>query len=402
MPPLFYLGLCAIAKDENPFVREWVGYHHYIGFERVYIYDNDSALPVRDIVGDFYEQGICDTYTLPGSAIQLTAYNHCLKNHGHEFEWLAFFDLDEFLCLKEDADARVLLRNFEAYSGLALNWDIFGSSGHLGRPAGLVTENFRQSLGYSVNAKCIVRPAKVHMPFTSHHFLFHEGISVNTNLDPAVGAYAPLAVDQACLNHYYYRSQQDFEAKTRKTDATYGDHNPRSMNAFYDQARRQGEEHAAILPLAGEAARMLDSGCIRLRQNVLYAETVKLTLPETLALLRKFMRAGQLDMAETLFALCYAGFSREVEFLRLGAAICRLHGKKRRALHLAKECLTLVPEEASYLDVLTCLVDDGQIQEAVRLADYLTSLGKITKDATLNRRVQEERNRIGASQNERA
>jgi hypothetical protein len=34
MPPLYYLGLCAIAKDETPFLKEWVGYHQYIGFEK--------------------------------------------------------------------------------------------------------------------------------------------------------------------------------------------------------------------------------------------------------------------------------------------------------------------------------------------------------------------------------
>jgi hypothetical protein len=89
--PQYYLGLCAIAKDETPFLREWVAYHHYVGFEKIYIYDNESRIPVRDSIADFYDRQICDSYTIPGRAMQLVAYNHCLKNHGHEFEWLAFF-----------------------------------------------------------------------------------------------------------------------------------------------------------------------------------------------------------------------------------------------------------------------------------------------------------------------
>ena len=95
--PRYYLGLCAIAKDETPFIREWIAYHHYIGFEKIYIYDNDSSQPIRDIVSDFYDQGIVDTYRLSGYGMQNTAYDLCLRDHGEEFFWLAFFDLDEFL-----------------------------------------------------------------------------------------------------------------------------------------------------------------------------------------------------------------------------------------------------------------------------------------------------------------
>lgn len=97
MPPAHYLGLCAIAKDETPFLREWVGYHQYIGFEKIYIYDNESAVPVHESLADFYDAGVFDSYSLQGKGMQHTAYNHCLKHHGHEFVWLAFFDLDEFL-----------------------------------------------------------------------------------------------------------------------------------------------------------------------------------------------------------------------------------------------------------------------------------------------------------------
>jgi len=248
--PQYYLGLCAIAKDETPFLREWVAYHHFIGFEKIYIYDNDSHPPVRDSIADFYDRHICDSYTIPGKAMQLVAYNHCLKNHGDEFEWLAFFDLDEFLCLVQDKDARTLLRDYEQFSALSINWSVFSSSGKLSSPTGFVTENYTQHIKYSVNSKCIVRPATVKMPFTSHHFLYHHGLAVNAMNHPSLGAYTPLAIDKVRLNHYQYKSQQDYEERLRRGDATYKDFNPRELAHFYSQARTAFSGERSILPMA--------------------------------------------------------------------------------------------------------------------------------------------------------
>ena len=43
-----YLALCCIVKDENMFLKEWLAYHALLGVEHFYIYDNMSAVPVRE------------------------------------------------------------------------------------------------------------------------------------------------------------------------------------------------------------------------------------------------------------------------------------------------------------------------------------------------------------------
>ena len=385
--PHFYLGLCAIAKDETPFLREWVAYHYHIGFEKIYIYDNESQIPVRDSLADFYDMGVFDSYTLQGKAMQLIAYNHCLKNHGDEFEWLAFFDLDEFLCLRQDTDARVLMRDYEAFSALSLNWDAFGSSGHLSRPQGLVTKNYRQSLGYTSIAKCIVRPAQVNMGFTSHHFLYKEGGAVNADGMPAFGGFAPIAVDKVCLNHYSFRSQQDYEEKLNKSDATYGEYNPRSLDSFYHQARQPTEERTAILPAASDVQRMLEHGPLHMRHAITLAETAALSLPTTLSGMAKYIRTQHTGLAETLFALCYARFRHETEFLRMGIALCRQCGRHERALALAQEALAQTPDDISYIDMYECLTDCGRHDDAVRIGEFLREVAGMTEDSTCKQRI---------------
>ena len=383
--PRHYLGLCAIARNETPFLREWVAYHYRIGFEKIYIYDNESIAPVRDSVAEFYDLGVCDTYTIQGDGMQNIAYNLCLRDHGHEFEWLAFFDLDEFLCLKYDTDARVLLRDYEAYSGLILHWDIFSSSGHLSRPEGMVTLNYTQSLGYYPISKCIVRPAKVAMTVTSHHFIFTEGFAVNTDNEPALSGYAPIAVDKACLNHYQYRSQQDFAEKLDRADATFGASNPRRWNDFYVQAQKPVQERADIIPLALETRSM--NGQFKQKYEISLDAVQALGLPQTLALMGKLMRLGQKGLAEVLFALCHKRFADNVEFIRFGIALCLKVKKTKRALELAETLLSFAPNPNAYLSYLECLLARNEKKEAERISAYLLKVAELTQDETLKNGV---------------
>ncbi len=386
--PRYYLGLCAIARNETPFLREWVAYHYRIGFEKIYIYDNESIAPVRDSVAEFYDLGVCDTYTLQGEGMQNIAYNLCLRDHGHEFEWLAFFDLDEFLCLKCDTDARILLRDYENYSGLILHWDIFSSSGHLARPEGMVTLNYTQSLGYSLISKCIVRPAKVAMTVTSHHFAFHEGVAVNTNKEPDLSGYTPIAVDKACLNHYQYRSQQDFAEKLDKADATFGASNPRRWGDFYSQALKPTCKRADIIPLALETRSMLENGNPSQKHEIYLQDVQGLELPQAMVLMGKLLRLKQDGMAEVFFALCHKRFAANAEFIRFGIALCLKLKKAERAIELARNWLASTPDQNAYLALLECLVAQGHTEESDRIAGYLLGVAELTRDSALKKNVE--------------
>lgn len=48
-----YLALCCIAKDEDPFLKEWIAYHSLLGVEHFFIYDNESRRPIREVLDGF-------------------------------------------------------------------------------------------------------------------------------------------------------------------------------------------------------------------------------------------------------------------------------------------------------------------------------------------------------------
>lgn len=62
--------------------------------------------------------------------------------YGHS--WMALIDADEFLILTDPGATTMpaLLREYEAYGGLGVNWRVFGSSGHIDKPEGGTLANF--------------------------------------------------------------------------------------------------------------------------------------------------------------------------------------------------------------------------------------------------------------------
>ena len=216
--PRHYLTLCCIVKDEDPFLKEWLAYHALLGVEHFYIYDNMSKRPVRDALEGFADPARVTVRRVHGAAMQVPAYNDCLQSFGASCRWMGFIDLDEFLLPMKENDLRVVLSEFEQYGGLGATWHLFNSSGHLKRPAGPViknyTEAFAEQTSYAI--KCLVQPGKTVEARSPHHFSFHKGqycVNEDHYPIPPVSHFTFTGGRLLRVNHYFVRSQQDFEQK---------------------------------------------------------------------------------------------------------------------------------------------------------------------------------------------
>jgi hypothetical protein len=84
-------------------VRRW------IGVDKVFLTDNapKSALNVSLLgspaLGKFTENGFLQLDTESKPHAQLAVYQKCILNHARKYNWMAFFDLDEFLVVRECA-----------------------------------------------------------------------------------------------------------------------------------------------------------------------------------------------------------------------------------------------------------------------------------------------------------
>ena len=134
--------LCAIGRMENDYIREFVEYYKILGVDNICLFDNnyDGEEDFRDVIDDYIKSGFVilkDYRNL--KKCQLDAYNECYQTYGKEYDWIMFFDVDEFMFLMKDKNIKeYLARNeFSDYEMIHINWLCYGDGDMLrsdGRP----------------------------------------------------------------------------------------------------------------------------------------------------------------------------------------------------------------------------------------------------------------------------
>ena len=92
--------LCVIAKRENRYAKEFVEHYKKIGYNKIFIYDNNEINDekLEDVIQDEIDKGFVSIINYRGlKARQGHSYKDCYKNNNKNYDWLSFFDFDEFL-----------------------------------------------------------------------------------------------------------------------------------------------------------------------------------------------------------------------------------------------------------------------------------------------------------------
>ena len=91
--------ICAIAKNENSYINDWVNYHLALGFDKIYLFDNNNS--ETPYVGDFIDQKdkveVINVRDKHEKDFQNKCYNDFYTSHS--FDWCAFIDIDEYIVL---------------------------------------------------------------------------------------------------------------------------------------------------------------------------------------------------------------------------------------------------------------------------------------------------------------
>jgi hypothetical protein len=218
-PPDAYLAICAVYKDEAPYLAEWIEFHRVVGVERFFLYDNASSDDHREVLHRHIQDGIVVLHDWPGPPLQRELFDHCLGTHGHEARWIAFIDVDEFLFSPTLRPLPEVLREYEQYPAVGVNWAAFGTSGHRTRPAGLVIENYLRrgprSRGFTGRSiKNVVQPRSTVRCVNAHRFEYRHGLAVDENGYPIHGgATKSVSFERLRLNHYYTKSEAELRRK---------------------------------------------------------------------------------------------------------------------------------------------------------------------------------------------
>ena len=129
------LGICTIQRDRGRWLKEWVAFHHAVGFSKFYIFlhrcQDDSEEVVRQLQRDFDIR--CFVLSADVPRPQLAAYQHAYQTYEHEIDWMAFIDGDEFIFPTQNQSIQEVMERYqyEKVSALGVWWACYGSNNHL-------------------------------------------------------------------------------------------------------------------------------------------------------------------------------------------------------------------------------------------------------------------------------
>ena len=227
-----FLAIVCIAKNEAPYLKEWIEYHKIVGVERFYFYDNESDDNTKEILEPYIKDGTVVYHLLPNHPItgqrqQIEAYNDAIYKYRDRTRWLAIIDADEFIVPVEKDSIPEFLEDYDQYPGVVANWICFDSNGHDRRPAahgGLLTANYTRARKDN-NAtwrerlvKSIVNPKQIVNFISEHEGLYYHNIeAVTENFEKTRGDSTKYnSTSKIRINHYYTKSREEYLSKVTR------------------------------------------------------------------------------------------------------------------------------------------------------------------------------------------
>ena len=226
-----YLAACSIYLNEAPNLLEWLEFHRLVGVERFFLYDNGSTDEHLELLAPYIENEIVTLHEWqPSPPRQREVYDDCLRRHRDDARWIAFLDIDEFLFSPAGTNVAELLREYERWPGVGVNWAMFSHSGYRTRPEGLVIDRYRlRDTADTGLIKSIVDPARTVHCDSAHWFTYDFGLPVDENHWPITEPQTKsTSFDLLRINHYASRSEEELQEKVGRgsgleTPATLAD-----------------------------------------------------------------------------------------------------------------------------------------------------------------------------------
>ena len=158
---------------------------------------------------------------------QLPAYKDCFQKAKDETRWIAYIDLDEFICLRREQNIRNWIQKYDKYPTVYVNWKQFGTSGRLQHDdSQLVIEQYTACWPHPVNSG----KSFVNTSYTFHRFECHmfypdvRFLGIKTTILPVnefkkfihywIMRSPRKGESEIQINHYYNRSYAQYLYKT--------------------------------------------------------------------------------------------------------------------------------------------------------------------------------------------
>ena len=219
-----YLTIGTLWKDEHDVCEEFIDYHLNAidGVDKIIIFDREYH-QIKKMIGDNPK---VEVHHYPESPVNLhhQAWVDIAKLVNGKTRWLSCIDADQCLIPVQTKDMQSILKNYEDYAALQINWSTFTSNKQIDKLPGSLYERFTESAlttePVNKHTQFIIDPSKASStkgsdPHTPS--LLPGNISVNTNKQIVHGPFSE-PIDHSILYcaHYINKSQEEYAKKQKK------------------------------------------------------------------------------------------------------------------------------------------------------------------------------------------
>lgn len=225
--------LCTIGKRENLYAKEYVEHYKRYKVDKIFLYDNNdlNGETFYDVLKEDIRRKYVEIINYRGiNKAQLLAMNDCYKNNNKSYDWLIFYDMDEFIFLKNYKSIRKFLKEkkFDNCDIVQLHWVQHTDNNKLFIEEGSLAKRFSErgkKIEGLIDIKSIIR-GEILTNITSAHFLNPElkccnGFGQKKDLLVTIDEKNP-DYDYYYIDHYFSKSTEEFIYKIKRGSVAYG------------------------------------------------------------------------------------------------------------------------------------------------------------------------------------
>lgn len=210
--------ICSCIKDEEIYLDEWVTYHLSLGFDHIWLYDNNSAISVAEYIKSYKWASYVTVIPWPCKEQPQRKANQHFLDSNIDAMWAAFIDIDEFFDIKDDRSINELMEDYNDYSAVHFCWEIYNANGLVYKDERPLRERFTRKVRNKdwFDGKFICRPQAVvwlgvhqlcmkwnHLHVDSHkHLCNYSGMNYQ--------------FDICTIAHYFTKSLEEWVNKIKR------------------------------------------------------------------------------------------------------------------------------------------------------------------------------------------
>lgn len=236
--------LCCMAKNEHLYINDFVNHYVKLGFDRIYIYDNDDTDKpyICDYIKNTEKVEIIDVRGVVKPKLQQECYTKFYNSH--DFDWVFYCDIDEFLFGIDNIKSFLFKFKNMPIGQVRVKWKLIGDDGYIERdmskpvyevfkhsPKSTLNRNLIDKGNLEIQGKAFVRGGLQKIIVSSPHFasIGDRHNIIASCLPSGKPCYSGVAINEdysqehVYLYHYMTKSLSEFcDQKLTRTDAVYG------------------------------------------------------------------------------------------------------------------------------------------------------------------------------------